>query len=161
MPQSIPIQPQVFPIDQDTATVTLVCPHCGHDQAIALNRLDSNKKLFGVKCHCGRKYASCLEFRRDFRKDVELQGVYELESSGQAGLMTVVDVSLSGVGFHPSQGPELDPGDLVKVSFRLDTRTTPEIKRQVEIMNLHQGHVGARFTNVEGLNKELGFYLMY
>lgn len=153
-------QPQVFRVDKHTSKVTLTCPHCGYQRTISMEKLQTDKKLFGVKCRCGQRFPSCVEMRQDIRKDVVFLGEFTNEQTGETGIMRVENVSLSGVGFRTARDYKFKPGMLLKVAFKLDDKMQNEVKRQVEILNVRGNYTGARFTNIEGLNKDLGFYLM-
>ena len=154
------VRASVFHIDKHTGRVTLVCPHCRIEKTLRLEQLQTQKKLFGVKCTCNRRFAGCLEFRTDYRKDVRFPGHFELKSSGESGCMTVENLSLSGLGFRTAEEHNLAPGILVTIRFQLDDQLFTPIKRQAEVVDIADLYVGAKFTNIEGLDKHLGYYLM-
>ena len=68
------------------------------DELIKLKKL---KKVIEVKCFCRKIFDVVLEFRKMYRKDVELKGRYVNQSrDNDEGSIIISNISMNGLGFH-------------------------------------------------------------
>jgi len=56
--------------------VTFICPECGYNRTLTESEKDQYQTSFGLDCKCGVKYECRIEFRKHYRKSVNLPGTY-------------------------------------------------------------------------------------
>ncbi len=139
--------------------VLISCPYCNFIKKInALKYRDSGKAL-KVRCKCGGIFSCTIDFRKFYRKKVNLAGEYVVLKNQRKGDLLVEDISMGGLGFNNMTPHNLEKGDILEIKFRLDDKNRTELKRRVMVM-LVKGHfVGTEFTEKNRFDKELGFYL--
>ncbi len=98
--------------------------------------------------------------RNRYRKEVYLSGEYKNTRTGTQGKMMVNDLSFCGVGFTTVRRHDLEPQDVVHISFELDTYKRPVIKRAIEIKFVDGNRVGAEMVNPPEVDFDLGAYLL-
>ncbi len=171
--------------------VVFECPECKTSKTVDVSRYEDIEKAVMVKakCQCGHTYTVVMEKRGRFRKETELYGVYSKLGSkthGQKGLLTIKDVSPSGLksklsllrlkikqhdlsgikdkgdilGFE-LQNPEvdLDVGDKLLVEFHLDDGQRSLIKKEAVIKWIKLPYIGVEFSSTELYEKALGFFM--
>lgn len=154
---------KVFITNQQMAT--FVCPKCSKSKTVNVSKYVNLDKLVkvNVKCPCGHAYTSILEKRKQYRKETNLPGSY-IHSAGDKpanrGLMTVKDVSATGLKLKPNVAQNFAIGDHMQVEFHLDDRNRTLIKKRVIVRNLNVPFVGVEFEPTEAHEKALGFYLL-
>jgi hypothetical protein len=115
-----------------------------------------------VKCPCGHAYKAILEKRKQYRKETNLPGTYIHFIDGQPqnrGLLTIEDISTTGVKIKLNVKQNFAIGDQMKVEFHLDDAQRTLIKKTVIIRNQRDEFIGAEFAPFETVDKALGFYL--
>ena len=143
---------------------TFICPKCQKSKTVNVSKYASLDKKVKVKvtCPCGYGYTSLLEKRKKFRKNANLPGSYVLfADSRQAGggLMTVKDLSTSGLKLQINTQLNFTVGDVMLVEFHLDDALRALIKKKVIVRNIVGQNVGTEFAPTEAIDKALGFYL--
>jgi hypothetical protein len=111
-----------------------------------------------------------LERRKFYRKGTDLPGAYTYkkinfpgtytrESDDDRGLMTVTDISRSGLKIRVNVIRDFSPGDRLNVEFNLDDRGRSLIKKAVIVRNILGKSVGVEFDTMGHFDK-LGAYLL-
>jgi transcription elongation factor Elf1 len=62
--------------------VLFVCPNCGEVQRAQAQVYKNIKGPINIQCKCGTTYEVEVEFRKLFRKEVKLDGIYSTSNSG-------------------------------------------------------------------------------
>lgn len=140
--------------------VMVLCPKCERGRNLDLSSHPDVGPIIRTWCKCGNEYLCRLEFRRSYRKEVELPGSYFNPSSGQRGDIMVVDLSLGGVGFTANGPHSLKRENVVDITFQLDDLKMTHIHRRVRICNVKGDFLGSEFLEHRERDKELGYYLM-
>jgi len=143
---------------------TFVCPKCSRSKSVNVSEYFNLDKLIkvNVKCPCGHAYTSILEKRKQYRKETHLPGTYIHFTDGQPvhrGLMTVENVSATGLKLQLNDELRCALGDKLEVEFSLDDTHRTGIKKLVIIRNINGPYIGVEFGPTEALDKALGFYL--
>ena len=154
---------KVFITSQQMAT--FVCPKCSTSKTVNVSKYANLDKLVkvNVKCPCGHAYTSILEKRKQYRKETNLPGSYIHSAEGKAdnrGLMTVKDVSATGLKLKTNVAQNFAIGDRMQVEFHLDDRNRTLIKKRVILRYLNAPFIGVEFEPTETTDKALGFYLL-
>jgi len=143
---------------------TFICPKCQKSKTINVSKYASLNKIVKVKvtCPCGYGYTSILEKRKKYRKETNLPGsfVHLVDGrQGGGGLMTVKDLSTSGLKIQINSQHNFAVGDVILVEFTLDDSHRTVIKKKVIVRNIAGPKIGTEFAPTEAVDKALGFYL--
>ena len=143
---------------------TFSCPQCARSKTVDVSKHSTLDKMItvNVKCPCGHAYKAILEKRKKYRKDTNLPGTYIHFIDGQPrdrGLMTVKDLSTSGMKLQLNVKQNFAIGDQLQVEFHLNDTHRTLIKKTVIIRNQREQFIGTEFAPFETVDKALGFYL--
>lgn len=143
---------------------TFVCPQCQKSKTVNVSQYTNHDKIVrvNVKCPCGYAYSAILEKRKKYRKETYLSGTYEHFVGGKkvdGGLMTVKDISTTGMKLKMSIHHRCAVGDLIRVEFQLDDIHNTLITKKVIVRNIKGPEIGTEFAPTEAVDKALGFYL--
>jgi len=146
-----------YPDRDDNAVIS--CPNCKFTKKIDASKFKDSGKSLKIKCKCGKIFICTIDFRKYYRKKVNLAGEYIVLSNQRKGDMLVEDISMGGLGFNNMTPHNLEKGTILEIKFKLDDNNRTELKRKVKIM-LVKGHFsGTEFMEKNRFDKELGFYL--
>jgi len=143
---------------------TFICPKCQKSKTVNVSKYASLDKIVKVKvtCPCGYGYTSILEKRKKYRKETNLPGSFVRLVDGRhvgGGLMTVKDLSTSGLKIQINSQHNCIVGDVILVEFSLDDSHRTLIKKKVIVRNIVGHNIGTEFAPTEAIDKALGFYL--
>jgi hypothetical protein len=154
---------KVFLSSENTAKI--ICNACNRnyetDMSSYLN--SPNTIQIKAKCKCGHSWTITLEKRRYFRKRVKLQGRYKYQITGRAvseGVMTLLDLSRTGLKMKIHGEHTLKDGDWIEVEFRLDNSVRTLVNRIVNIKNVSGEYIGASFREIKQFDPIIGFYML-
>ena len=144
------------------------CPKCSKTKLADVSKFKhiSRKVKIKVHCPCGHIFPVILERRRHIRKLSNFPGAYYFFIPGkgrQKRVMTVKDVSLSGIKLKLNAPPLFKEGDRLTVEFRLDDSKRSLIRKEVRIRKIAALSVGAEFCPDEVSSigsRDLGFYFL-
>lgn len=144
---------------------TFRCPQCGKTKTADVSRQTASDKKITVTCTCvcGHKFRCRLEKRRQYRKTVDLSGKFTLlgkDGPADTGLMTIVDISTTGLKFKTTVTRNFHSGTELRVEFCLNDRNRTPIGKRVIVRNVSGLFVGVSFHPNELEDPALGFYLM-
>ena len=153
---------KVFITSQNTAK--LECPKCQRSKIIDASKYSKleRKIKVRVRCPCGNKFAVLLERRKQYRKETNISGSFIHITDGKVsgrGLMTVCDLSLTGMQLKVDYEYLFSVGDVLEVRFLLDNPQRTLMHKKVVVKNINMPYVGTEFPITEREDKELGFYL--
>jgi hypothetical protein len=153
---------KVYVTSKQMATIS--CPQCDRSKTVDVSKYATLDKMvrINVKCPCGHAYKAILEKRKQYRKETNLAGafIHFIDGQPQArGLMTVKDLSTSGMKIQLNVKQNFAIGDQLQVEFHLNDAQRTLIKKTVIIKNQHEQFIGAEFAPFESIDKALGFYL--
>ncbi len=154
---------KVFITTNDTAT--FVCPECGNTSVanVAKYAAINKRVMVNCKCICGHNFKVSLEKRRQYRKSTDLPGVYYYDMGHgdvDKGIMRVVDISSNGLKLKLNVERRFKGGEKLRVEFHLDDKRRTFIEREVIVRNVYNNLVGTSFSQADGDDPALGFYLM-
>ena len=143
---------------------TFSCPKCGRAKTVDVSKYAALDKMITikVKCPCGHAYKAIVEKRKQYRKETNLPGTYIHFIDGQPrdrGLMTVKDLSTTGMKLQLNVKQNFAIGDQLQVEFHLNDVHRTLIKKTVIIRNQREQFIGVEFAPFESVDKALGFYL--
>ncbi|MGD2272486.1 MAG: PilZ domain-containing protein [Desulfobacterales bacterium] len=147
--------------------VTFTCPKCEQPRVVniadhpELEKTDKAK----VKCPCGHKYNVIIERRKQYRVETNFAGEFRQIADDREidrGLMTVVDMSRTGLKLKLNVQRKLKVGDKLLLEFRLDDPHRTLIQKEVVIKKIFGLELGVEFTSIHPSNpsdRALGFYM--
>lgn len=153
---------KVFITDDNRAT--FVCPNCEKTKTVDISQYKSLNRAIRIKlkCSCGHSHTVFLERRKHYRKETNFPGKYTQIISGEgksSGMMTVKDLSRSGLKIKLNVRSNLKVGDRLMVFFHLDDRNNSLIRKEAVIRNINDSFIGVQFCQADEYDKILGFYL--
>ena len=115
-------QPFVAYITQQRS-FTVVCSHCAQPQVFKLDDIPQNSRNpFPYECPCGVRTNVLLNARRNYRKRVNLGGVFTIASESRKieRFCTVLDISATGMRITTDSCKAIYPGQLLHANVVLD-----------------------------------------
>jgi hypothetical protein len=152
---------KVFVNNEDVAIFR--CPACGLTKTANVGRYKKANGAVKVnyKCSCGNARTVLLERRGAFRKKVEFSGTFLLEGKGIGGLMTVVDISKTGLRIRMSLKHNIQVGEKLMLEFQLDNAQKSRIRREVVVKHvINDYQMGVAFLSTDHYD-DLGSFLLY
>lgn len=146
-------------------SVIFVCTHCDANRHINAEAFRKKKHTIKLRCTCGTVFTIDLDFRENYRKQVDIPAVIHGATEGLDHPMpcTVTDLSMDGVAFRINQPFDIQQEDQLQITFQLDNKRKAEVNRTIEIVHLGPDNVlGGRFidTVIESEEKALYYYLL-
>jgi len=142
-----------------TNQVTIVCPKCGLEKNINVFKFKDTHKRLKAKCKCGEDFRFTLEYRKHYRKKVQLSGEYFDQEQDIRDDIFIKDISMTGINFITYKPHNFSKEDTVELKLAFDDQMEPEIYATVKIKWINDRNVGAQFKNPQSLEKDLGFLL--
>ena len=141
---------------------TITCPTCGRTGSKVVDKYRHKKHLHKIRCRrCGNIFTVALDFRRHYRKPVDLMGYYVmLPPESEGGVTHIKNISQSGVGFTVSGIHSIKKNQNLKIHLQLDDKKRTKLQKQVEVKRVDSNFIGCEFLNPAGMDKSLGFFLM-
>ncbi len=143
----------------DTNQATIVCPKCLLEKNIDVTNFKKTQKKLKDKCRCGEVFRLTLEFRKHYRKNVQLLGEYSVQGKDERGEIIIKDISAGGLRFESLKPHYISRNDTVELKFTLDNPKRTEIQKLIKIKWIIDRNVGAEYIDPKSLGKDLGFYL--
>jgi hypothetical protein len=149
----------------NTNMATFICPQCKKTLTVDVGKYAQIEQTVKVKskCSCGNSWISILEKRKQYRKGVNLKGIYKHIVDGKEmdrGKMTITDISAGGVKLKLDVDRNIKTGQLLKLEFKLDDNKQTLMQKTVEIRNANNPYYGAAFKDADAYDPVMGFYLM-
>ena len=139
---------------------TIECPICDFKKKIDASPYKATNRALNVKGTCGEVFKCVIEFRKGYRKKVNLSGEYFSGKTRKRGTLRVEDISIEGLRFRSPDPHNLETGDAVEVKFRLDDSDKTEIKKKAVVLRVKGLAAAIKFTDKYGWDKQFGFYMM-
>jgi hypothetical protein len=149
---------KTFYVD-DTNQAIISCPKCGLKKNIDVTDFKNTHKKLKAKCRCGKAFRLGLEFRKYYRKKVQLTGEYFVQEKDKKGEILIEDISMTGIRFASLKPHNISRNDTVELKFTLDNPMKTEIHTPIEIKWIIDHNVGGQFFDPKSLEKDLGSYL--
>jgi hypothetical protein len=157
------VEKQKVFVDQEGAVV-ITCPACSKQKSARVDPAKlRDKDVRGsclVRCICQKRFAVKLEFRRDSRKQSDLNGEYLCMPKGKPrGKLKIVNISQNGIGAQISETHKFEVGDELLIWFTLDDNIDSLIEKNVTIRCLKDDYIGVEFLGSSPPGKTFGDFL--
>lgn len=140
---------------------------CGKTRTLDMSQFQKRITEVKVTCTCGQTFTSEFDYRKRYRKAVNLYGSVTLSNKRICDIH-IHDLSISGVGFeiigkenmlHVGDDIVCKLGDYITIKFRLDDVHKSQVDRTVVVRRIIDNQIGAEFCD-NITDKKLGFYLL-
>ena len=142
-----------------TNKVKVSCPKCGLEKTINVFKFKDTHKRLKANCKCGEVFGFALNFRKHFRKQVQLSGEYVIQEENIRDDIFIKDISMSGINFITFKEHHFSKDDIVELKLALDDKTEPEIHASITIKWINERNIGGEFNNPKSIEKDLRFIL--
>ncbi|CAB5089858.1 hypothetical protein D3OALGA1CA_834 [Olavius algarvensis associated proteobacterium Delta 3] len=134
---------------KNDGSALVVCPGCQRQfkiKAPEFEKIGNGYKVSG-KCPCGESFIISFNRRRHPRLGLEVSGAYHHLKHDYRGLITVRNISLSGVGIELNTQRLMLAGDRVTIRFNLNDEDQTFIERKAVIRRKQRKtYFGLEFT---------------
>ena len=152
---------------KDGQNAHLACNACYRQRIVKMDEIRSLGTRIKATCPCGQTMLVRIELRREFRKTVQLEGIFiraplnqMAPNNAEWGRMTVCNISRHGLGFIPLGLPDLQINDRFQVKFTLNNTAKSVIQKEVAVRSVASDTVGCEFTRKDPCDVTIGFYMM-
>ena len=140
---------------------TFKCPKCSKSWQKDLSGFANKSKRIQLKCKCpcGHTFPVVEERRNDFRKDITVTGAFFDNQKEIRGLITVTNISKSGVGLELSTKQSFRMGDKLQLKFNLDNHQKSFVDKEGVVKKIAGNYLGIQFLDEnwdEGLKDYFG-----
>jgi len=144
----------------DVAIIT--CPLCRRTKKLSLAAdKKQRKRELRIKCSCDKIFCVCLEYRKHPRKAVNLLGrSINLSQHRKSQDISIMNISLGGIGFCPMKKHDIKKDDRLQISFALDDCNNTPLETIASVRTASKDYVGCAFNTTESFRPSLGFYLL-
>jgi hypothetical protein len=142
-----------------TNQVKIICPKCQLEKNINVFKFKDTHKRLKVKCKCGEEFRVALDFRKYYRKKVQIAGECFIHEKNERDDILIIDISMTGINFTTFRPHNFSKDDLVELKFKLDDPMNTEIHTTIKIKWVNDRNAGAQFNNPKLFEKDLGAYL--
>jgi len=148
---------KVYVVENNKAFV--ICPKCGFEKNIDATNFRNVRNEVTGKCKCREGFDFTLEYRKHYRKKVQLPCEYIVQEKGEKGEAIIWELSLTGIQFETLRPHKIFTDDILDVKFKLDNPLRSEIRKSAKVIWTKNRKVGAKFSKSKLYDKDLGFYL--
>ncbi len=141
--------------------ISFSCPYCEKAYRVSVAKYKNTRHKIVTRCKCEKRLVIQLNFRRFYRKSVDIVGGFRNLSSGSGQWisMNVINLSMTGLRFTAVGAVGINKDDTLRVKFTLDNKSADSIDKEVVVRDVVNGQFGCEFKNLAYEEKELGFYL--
>jgi PilZ domain len=142
----------------------VTCVHCDVKRTINMSNYTDDylgKKSLKVKCStCNKTFHVKFDLRKYHRINVNFPGkIFHLQSEKDIDDVTIISLSLGGVGLIINNDLGIKAGDIYEIKFQLDDEYSSAICEEIIIRRVDGRFVGAEFYYSDKYNYELDFYI--
>ncbi len=152
------------------SAVKIRCQQCGLVKEVPPQNLAALKREIQVRCVCSAIFPVQFEYRKFYRKQTNLEGIYQKRLGGSEGCSLalrrkkancrVLNLSMHGAGFSVLGWHMLQAGDSLLLGFALDDHGNTWIEKRCVVRVVAENYVGVEFDEPANADKNFGFYLL-
>jgi hypothetical protein len=159
---------------KDDGTTSMRCPACMAEKSMHYEKLPRRHK-FIVKCLCGSSFGVQFEFRKKYRKSVNLDGIILKQEQGDKWGKTlseshvtkikpanckITNISVAGAGFNLIDSVKINENDLIIIKFNLDNSAATMIEKKAIVRLVKDKYIGCEFAEKDEFDTALKFYFL-
>lgn len=147
-------------VDNDNYAL-LCCPFCGNTKRVSVEKFKHQNHKISIRCKCKSLFKSELNFRKFYRKSVDISGeIMKLSPSTSTWRkIKVCDLSMSGLRFRLIESHLIEKGDKLRIRFYLGDKESALINKEIVVIFVNGDAFGCKFINLALEEKALGFFL--
>lgn len=135
-----------FYVDENNQA-RIICHKCGLNKNLDVTKFKDTHKRLKAKCRCGEVFRFTLDFRRHYRKNVQIVGKCFIQRKNERDDIAIVDISMSGINFRTFKPHNLSIDDTVELNFTLDNPLRTKVREPVKIKWIAGRNIGAEYIN--------------
>jgi len=135
-----------FYVDENNQA-RIICHKCGINKNLDVTKFKDTHKRLKAKCRCGEVFQLTLDFRRHYRKNVQIVGKCFIQRKNERDDIAIVNISLSGINFTTFKPHNLSIDDTVELNFTLDNPLRTNVREPVKIKRIAGRNIGAQYIN--------------
>jgi len=135
-----------FYVDENNQA-RITCHNCGINKNLDVTKFKDTHKRLKAKCRCGEVFRLTLDFRRHYRKKVQLAGEYFVQEKNEKDDILIKDISMTGINFTTFKPYNFSIDDTVELKFTLDNPMRTRVLEPVKIIRTTGRNVGAQYIN--------------
>ena len=120
---------------------------CGINKNLDVTKFKDTHKRLKAKCKCGEEFRLTLDFRRHYRKNVQLSGEYFVQEKNEKGEILIEDISMTGINFATLKPHNFSINDTVELKFTFGNPMKTRVQEPVKIIRIIDRNVGAQYVN--------------
>jgi len=142
-------------------TATIICSVCKTTKQVSAAPYLNKKHSIKIRCTCGTTFTVQFDFRRHYRKQISLRGIYRMVDPLRAGggVIHIRNISRSGIGFTVSGLHKMQKKQTIQLEFRLNDKNLTKLTKQATIQTVNNNFIGCQFVEQYLIEKALRFYL--
>ncbi len=159
---------------RDDGTVLIRCPDCMTEKIISSQRIPGKNRV-KVKCTCGTVFGIQCEFRKKYRKQVNIAGLLlkfsqdprwgkTLSESHETNIKPIncqiCDISFGGIGLKVFDKINIQEKDTILVKFNLDNTASTRMEKKAIVRVKRGNYLGCEFSDTDKNDRALGFYFL-
>lgn len=145
---------------QPDNSALLVCPECGFQKRFPTSSYRHKAHKIKVRCKCSNQFEILLEFRRYFRKTVNLEGECKIIPGDNVSKnIKITDLSMGGTCIQVDSTELFKMGAKGIMMFTMDNRHKTKIVKNFTVKAITGKRVHCEFCKDKEYQRELGFYL--
>ena len=137
----------------------LRCPECKTTKKVDVKKHHNIINTFKTKCECGSTIRGKFDFRRYYRKKVDLTGSCQRMGSETRVGIKIDNISGMGVGFSCVEAHTMQKGDFLDITFTLNNPKNSTVTLWIEVMNINENFVGAKRCDTQLEQPDLDSFL--
>ena len=130
-----------------TNQVKIICPKCRLEKHKIVFKFKDTHKRLKAKCRCGEVFRVTLDFRKHYRKNVQLIGEYFVKGKDEKREILIEDISMTGVRFAALKPHNFSKNDTVELKFTLNNPMRTKVQELVKIIRIIDRNIGAQYIN--------------
>ena len=135
----------IYPAEDGQAVI--ICPQCMKHSTIDASAYMFSHKFLKVGCRCGHQFPVVFDTRNFYREEVHLPGHYIKSLSDDPELLTIEDLSDTGVKFITRFSHKIQVDDVLTIDFILDTKQHSRIVKTIRVKHVQGRVIGAEFRD--------------
>jgi len=133
-----------FYVDENNQA-RITCHKCGINKNLDVTKFKDTHKRLKAKCKCGEEFRLTLDFRRHYRKNVQLAGEYVVQEKDEKGEILIEDISMTGINFATLMPHNFAINDTVELKFTFGNPMKTRVQEPVKIIRIIDRNVGAQY----------------
>ena len=148
-------------------TANIACKNCNRQKLLDISEIRVIGTQLKATCVCGNEMYIKVELRREYRKTINLEGMF-IRGRGDRialksddwGRIQIDNLSRHGIGFKMFGKQDVRVNDRFRVKFTLDNTAGTVVQKEVVVRSVAAEIVGCQFVGKDPCDVTIGFYMM-